>query len=82
MNDPDNFEKIKTDTENPPLLRGAGEIGRATGLPPRQAQRLLSRGELPGFRLGGEWVVTRETLKVFMAAREAESLRRAMGKER
>lgn len=59
-----------SDQPNLDLLWGAEAIGQALGLSERQAKYMLSNKELPGRKVGGRWVASREALRLFFMDQE------------
>ncbi|MGV8831244.1 MAG: DNA-binding protein [Devosia sp.] len=53
------------------LLWGAKPIGEALGLTERQAKYMLANNEIPGRKVGGRWVASREALRLFFNDRRA-----------
>jgi hypothetical protein len=45
------------------LIWGAGPIGKLLGMSEGRCKYLLSKGELPGRKVGGKWVVSRKKLE-------------------
>lgn len=58
-------------SEKPDLLYGLEAIGEHIGLTARQAEHLVSRGDLPTFKMGRVVCARRSTLAKHFAAQEA-----------
>jgi len=52
------------------LIWGAKAIGEACGLTEGAAKYMLVNRELPGRKVGGKWVASREALRLFFMDRE------------
>ncbi len=53
------------------LIWGAEAIGKAVGLTERQTKHVLSKGDIPGRKVGGRWVASRQKLRQHFEAGSA-----------
>jgi hypothetical protein len=60
-----------TDARAPDLLYGLEAIGGHVGLTARQVEHLVSKGEIPTFKMGRTVCARRSTLAAHFAAAEA-----------
>jgi excisionase family DNA binding protein len=54
----------------------ADDVARKLGISRRKVYRLLNAGKLPGFKIGGSWMVARSSLVKFLEKLVAQSERR------
>ena len=58
---------MERNTENSPRFLKPGEVSRILGLSPNTVRTAIRRGELPGIRVGGSYLVEREGLERLLA---------------
>lgn len=59
-----------SETPSLDLLWGCKAIGEVCGISEGQAKYMLVNRELPGRKVGGKWVASREALRLFFLDRE------------
>ncbi len=64
------IEVIESASEAADLAWGAGEIAALIGRDERATYHLLSKGELPARKVGGQWVASRRRLLAFLRSEE------------
>ncbi|GHO73992.1 DNA-binding protein [Ktedonobacter sp. SOSP1-85] len=50
----------------------ADEVGEMLKIHPRTVKRLASQGELPGFKVGGQWRFRREAIDEYIRRQEQQ----------
>ena len=51
-------------------ILNADQVGEMLKVHPRTVKRLASQGELPGFRVGGQWRFRREAIEEYIKRQE------------
>lgn len=50
----------------------ADEVGKMLKIHPRTVKRLAGQGELPGFKVGGQWRFRREAIEEYIRRQERQ----------
>lgn len=50
----------------------ADEVGKMLKIHPRTVKRLANQGELPGFKVGGQWRFRREAIDEYIRRQEQQ----------